>query len=144
MTVSDFIELYEFIQQINFGGGTMLFIFIFGAIIIEKCPAKIYPLTWLSGIAQHALGLDEIKEDMMDARRTRIIRFDDELLDKRLHRKDMFDAILIDCDKYERYCKGNQGYVNSVAGDSISHIKEVYHKLKQTDGFLIKREDDNE
>jgi hypothetical protein len=61
---------------------------------------------------------------------------DDELIEKRPHRKDMFDAILIDCDKYEKFCKAHHGYVNSVADDSINHIKEVYAELKREDAFL--------
>jgi hypothetical protein len=48
----------------------------------------------------------------------------------------MFDAILVDCDKYEKYCKLHHGYVNSVADDSIHHIKEVYAESKREDAFL--------
>jgi hypothetical protein len=104
--------------------------------LVEISPIKINPWSALCRWLQRQLSLDEIKEDLMDSRRTRIIRFDDELIEKRPHRKDMFDAILVDCDKYEKFCQTHHGYINSVANDSIRHIKEVYAELKREDAFL--------
>ena len=105
--------------------------------LIQISPIKINPWSAFGKWMRKQLALDEIKDDLMDARRTRILRFDDELIEKREHRKDMFDAILVDCDKYEKYCKEHKGYINSVANDSIKHIKEVYAELKRDNTFLI-------
>jgi hypothetical protein len=128
------MTLNEIINQLNLGNLSIIIFLILS--LIEISPIKINPWSMLCKWLQKQLSLEEIKEDLMDSRRTRIIRFDDELIEKRPHRKDMFDAILIDCDKYEKFCKAHHGYVNSVADDSINHIKEVYAELKREDAFL--------
>ena len=103
--------------------------------LIQISPIKFNPWSAFGKWVRKQLSLDEIKDDLMDARRTRILRFDDELIENKFHRKDMFDAILVDCDKYEKFCKENKGYVNSVADDSIKHIKEVYAEWKRENKF---------
>lgn len=128
------MNLKEIFENLNLGNVSIICFLLLS--FIEVSPIKINPWSALAKWLQKQLSLDEIKEDLMDSRRTRIIRFDDELIEKREHRKDMFDAILVDCDKYEKYCKSHHGYVNSVADDSIHHIKEVYAELKREDAFL--------
>lgn len=128
------MKLTELLNQLNLGNLSILLFLVLS--LVEISPIKINPWSALCKWLQRQLSLDEIKDDLMDSRRTRIIRFDDELIEKRPHRKDMFDAILVDCDKYEKYCKSHHGYVNSVANDSIQHIKEVYADLKREDAFL--------
>ena len=128
------MKLTELLSQLNLGNLSILLFLVLS--LVEISPIKINPWSALCKWLQRQLSLDEIKEDLMDSRRTRIIRFDDELIEKRPHRKDMFDAILVDCDKYERFCKSHKGYVNSVADDSIKHIKEVYAELKRDNTFL--------
>ena len=128
------MNLNDFLNNLNLGN--LSFIVIMALSLIQISPIKINPWSAFAKWIQKQLSLDEIKEDLMDSRRTRIIRFDDELIEKREHRKDMFDAILVDCDKYEKFCKNHHGYVNSVADDSIKHIKEVYAELKREDAFL--------
>lgn len=128
------MKLNELLNAINLGNLSILLFLVLS--LVEISPIKINPWSALCKWLQRQLSLDEIKDDLMDSRRTRIIRFDDELIEKRPHRKDMFDAILVDCDKYERYCKSHKGYINSVADDSIKHIKEVYAELKRDNTFL--------
>jgi hypothetical protein len=128
------MNLKEIFENLNLGNVSIICFLLLS--LIEISPIKINPWSALCKWLQRQLSLDEIKEDLMDSRRTRIIRFDDELIAKVEHRKDMFDAILVDCDKYEKYCKSHHGYVNSVADDSIHHIKEVYSELKREDAFL--------
>ena len=128
------MKLTELLNQPNLGNLSILIFLMLS--LVEISPIKINPWSALCKWLQRQLSLDEIKEDLMDSRRTRIIRFDDELIEKRPHRKDMFDAILVDCDKYEKFCKANKGYVNSVADDSIKHIKEVYAECKRDNSFL--------
>ncbi len=128
------MKLTEFLNQLNLGNLSILLFLVLS--LVEISPIKINPWSALAKWLRQKLSLDIIEEDLMDSRRTRIIRFDDELIEKREHRKDMFDAILVDCDKYEKFCKSHHGYVNSVADDSIHHIKEVYAELKREDAFL--------
>ena len=132
---SEIMNLNELFSQLNLGNVTALIFLVLS--LIQISPIKLNPWSAFGKWIRKQLSLDEIKDDLMDARRTRILRFDDELIEKRLHRKDMFDAILIDCDKYTKYCNEHKGgYVNSVADDSIKHIKEVYAELKRDNTFL--------
>lgn len=128
------MNLNDLFTNLNLGNLSVLFVLILS--LIQISPIQINPWSIFGKWVQKQLSLDEIKDDLMDARRTRIIRFDDELIEGRPHRKDMFDAILVDCDKYEKFCNGNKGYINSVANDSIKHIKEVYAELKRNNAFL--------
>ena len=136
MNLSNIIEM---LKQIDCNGGTMVVLLFIVGSLIQVSPLKINPWTWLGNTIRSWLGINDIKEDMMDARRTRIIQFDDELMNDEWHRKDMFDAVLIDCDKYEKYCLSHKGYVNSIAGDAIQHIKETYHEQKEKGGFLVRK-----
>ncbi len=133
------MNLNELLMKLNLGDLSIIVILTLS--LIQISPIKINPWSCFGTWLQKQLSLDEIKDDLMDARRTRILRFDDELMEKRKHRKDMFDAILIDCDKYERFCKENKGYVNSVADDSINHIKEIYAELKRDNTFLTNKKE---
>ncbi len=128
------MKLTELLNQLNLGNLSILLFLMLS--LVEISPIKINPWSALAKWLRRELSLDTIEDDLMDSRRTRIIRFDDELIAKQEHRKDMFDAILVDCDKYEKYCKSHHGYVNSVADDSIKHIKEVYAELKREDACL--------
>ena len=122
----------DFIEQHGFAVSTAILLL---ASLIQISPLRINPWSWAVNSARETLGINDMLSEMMDARRARIIQFDNELVDRRTHRKDMFDAIMIDCDKYERYCNSHKGYVNSIAGDAIRHIRETYHELKKNGGF---------
>lgn len=122
----------DFVEQHGFAVSTA---FLLLASLIQISPIRINPWSWIVDSARETLGINDMLSEMMDARRARIIQFDNELVDRRTHRKDMFDAIMIDCDKYERYCNSHKGYVNSIAGDAIRHIRETYHELKTNGGF---------
>lgn len=124
--------LFGFIDQHGFAISTVLLLL---ASLIQISPIKINPWSWIVNSSRETLGINDMLSEMMDARRARIIQFDNELVDKRTHRKDMFDAIMIDCDKYEHYCNTHKGYVNSIAGDAIQHIRETYHDLKKNGEF---------
>lgn len=72
--------------------------------------------------------------------RYRIIRFNDELLQKGeheiLHTKEHFDQILEDIDEYEDYCNLDRDYKNSKAAMAIEHIRQVYQKCADEGTFL--------
>lgn len=72
--------------------------------------------------------------------RYRIIRFNDELMQKGeheiLHTKEHFDQILDDIDEYEDYCRQDPDYQNSKAVMAIKHIRQIYHKCSDEGTFL--------
>jgi len=68
--------------------------------------------------------------------RARILRFDDELREKRLHSVEHFQEILRDCDNYESYCREHADYENSYAVDAISNIKKVFRQCKDDNNFI--------
>lgn len=77
------------------------------------------------------------KRDYATTCRYRIIRFNDELLEKdRLHTKEHFDQILDDIDEYEDYCRQDPDYQNSKAVMAIKHIRQVYQKCNNEGTFL--------
>ena len=85
------MNLNDLFTNLNLGNLSVLFVLILS--LIQISPIQINPWSIFGKWVQKQLSLDEIKDDLMDARRTRIIRFDDELIEVRPHRKDMFDAI---------------------------------------------------
>ena len=71
--------------------------------------------------------------------RYRIIRFNDELLQKEIfHTKEHFDQILDDIDEYEDYCRQDPDYKNSKAIMAINHIRQVYQKCTNEGNFYKK------
>ena len=70
------MNLKEIFDNLNLGN---LSIICFLALsLIEISPIKINPWSALAKWLRRELSLDTIEEDLMDSRRTRIIRFDDE------------------------------------------------------------------
>lgn len=115
--------------------------------VVEVSKIQINPWSWVGMYLQKLIGVRDLAErmdrrDAVDAR-SRIIRFDDECLNQMRHSKAMFDAILIDCDAYNEYCATHPGFRNSIAEDSIIHIKEIYHDCKVENDFLVVRKEDH-
>ena len=79
---------------------------------------------------------NERKEDNITACRSRIVRFNDELLRGDRHSKSMFDTILIDCTKYENYCSQHEDFQNGVATEGIANIRRCYRKCEVEGNFL--------
>lgn len=68
--------------------------------------------------------------------RTRILRFNDELLNETKHSKEMFDQALGDIDAYEKYCAKHPEFLNNRTTLSVEHIKRVYQKCEESRTFL--------
>jgi hypothetical protein len=68
------MTLNEIINQLNLGNLSIIIFLILS--LVEISPIKINPWSMLCKWLQKQLSLEEIKEDLMDSRRTRIIRFD--------------------------------------------------------------------
>jgi hypothetical protein len=135
MTLKELLETIPFFAWLGENSTGVLWAVIIIMSLIEVSPVKINPWKLIGKGLQKFFGIADIREELMDNRRTRILRFDDEMMNGVHHRKDLFDSILIDCDKYETYCKNSKGYVNSVANDSIKRIRDTYHDLKNKGKF---------
>lgn len=68
--------------------------------------------------------------------RTRIQRFNDELLHGVQHTKEHFDSVLLDCTRYNRYCEEHKGFANSVTQAAEAHIKSTYDECLSKRNFL--------
>ena len=79
---------------------------------------------------------EEAKEREANSRRTRILEFGDEILHGVDYSKEHFDNVLMDISAYENYCDEHPHYMNNVAEATIKHIKRVYQKCLDEDGFL--------
>lgn len=78
----------------------------------------------------------ERERDSVENCRSRIVRFNDELLRGDRHSKSMFDTILLDCTRYENYCGKHADFQNGVATESIANIRRCYRKCEEEGDFL--------
>lgn len=68
--------------------------------------------------------------------RVRIIRFNDEILDKKKHSKESFDQCLSDIDTYETYCEEHKDFKNNKTVMSVRNIKRTYDDCMKENTFL--------
>ena len=68
--------------------------------------------------------------------RTRILRFDDELINGVHHSREYFQQTLEEIDTYEEYCDRHPKYRNNACTLAIEHIRRVYTKLLDEGGFI--------
>lgn len=70
--------------------------------------------------------IQKSEEERIDRARSRILRFNDEVMMGEEHSKEHFDEILKDIDRYENYCDQHPSYENNKAVLAIKTIKEEY------------------
>ena len=58
--------------------------------------------------------------------RIRILHFEDELQEGRLHSKDSWDQVINDCDIYEKYCETHPRFKNGMTEATVRHIRHGY------------------
>ena len=68
--------------------------------------------------------------------RTRILRFDDELINGVHHSREYFQQTLEEIDTYETYCGKHPQYRNNACTLAIEHIRRVYTRLLDEGGFI--------
>ena len=68
--------------------------------------------------------------------RTRILRFDDELINGVHHSREYFQQTLEEIDTYETYCNKHPDYRNNACALAIEHIRNVYTKLLDERVFI--------
>ena len=81
--------------------------------------------------------IKEDEDDKARQARMRIIRFNDELCENRLHSESYFEDILDDIDMYEAYCDKHQDFKNGRGKTAMEHIKATYARIKSKGGFLM-------
>lgn len=121
--------------------------------IIQIFPIKLDPWSWLfrkigkimneeidTKVNSLEKGLTKLQiscdERAMNDCRTRILRFNDEILHKQLHTKEHFDQILVDISNYEMYCSEHKDYKNNIANLAIKHVKDTYNNCEADGTFL--------
>ncbi len=91
----------------------------------------------IAEISKQQQGLSKkIDENEAKGARRRILRFADELLQKKKHTKDYFDDILADIDMYDRYCKANPDFPNNRTMMAEANIKMAYKERLEEHDFL--------
>ena len=121
--------------------------------LIQIAPIKVNPWTALAkaiGRAMNAEVLEEVKrtrerldahiqsddERNADDRRTRILRFNNELIRDIPHTREDFIDILADIDDYEAYCRDHHTYKNNRAAHAIANIGRVYDERLAKHDFI--------
>lgn len=91
----------------------------------------------MQSIRQEVCGLrDDFDLERTITARTRILHFNDELLNDAKHSKESFDQVLSDIDTYEKYCDAHPKFLNNRTAMSVSHIKRTYQKCEDEHSFL--------
>lgn len=136
-------------EIISYGGGTFLFLMT----LIQIAPIKMNPWSAIAKAIGKAINadvlkeLDTVKKDLADhvkanevrnadEHRTRILRFNNELLRDISHTKEEFIDILADIDFYERYCREHKDYKNNRAVHAIANISRSYDERLRKHDFL--------
>ena len=111
--------------------------------VVDISPIKLDPWKWIFRQLGRALNgevLDRLAETQKkleahitaddernaDMRRTRILRFNNELIRDIPHTKEDFIDVLADIDDYEAYCREHPEYKNNRALHAIANIGRAY------------------
>ena len=132
------MDIFLTILGVVLGGGILAFI----QFLITRHDSKHDKLT---GVKESINALSEKvderfdtldrKIDMVNAKgderfavssRVRILRFEDELQEKRKHSKDSWDQAMADIDYYEAYCQAHPKFKNNQTAATVEHIKHGY------------------
>ena len=157
------MSLNDFLNNLNLGN--LSFIVIMVLSLVEISPIKINPWSVLIKWIAKLLGIVDLKteiiqlRDRMDelekkidnmkiseeekeqlkealAARRRILRFNDELLLKIKHSKEMFDDILKDITDYDNYCRTHPDFMNQKAVFAEQNVGKAYKKCMEENDFL--------
>lgn len=138
------------LKEILLGGGGLLLALL---TLVEIAPIKINPWSAIAKAIGRAINseimneLKAVKADLADhvrkddersadEYRSRILRFNNELLRDIPHTKEEFIDVLADIDQYERYCREHEDYRNNRAVHAITNISRVYDDRLREHDFL--------
>jgi hypothetical protein len=157
------MKLSEIINSLNLGNISIICFLVLS--LVEISPIKINPWSMLIKWFAQMLGIIELKTEIVQVRdrmdelekkidnmkisndeknqlkealaaRRRILRFNDELLQKVRHSKEMFDDILSDISDYDRYCRTHPDFVNQKAVFAEQNVGKAYKKCMEDNDFL--------
>ena len=79
---------------------------------------------------------DRVDSSSATNARTRVLRFDDELINGVHHSREYFQQTLEEIDTYETYCQKHPEFKNNACVLAIEHIRRVYSHLQDNNGFV--------
>ena len=80
--------------------------------------------------------VEESEERKTDTYRSRILRFNNELVRKLGHTEEDYNEILEIIDRYEDYCGTHPGYKNNKCAHAIKNVERMYDEMLRINGFL--------
>ena len=145
------------LKEILWGSGGAIIILL---TLIQITPIKVNPWTAVGRAIGRALNadlfkeLDEVKrsqkaikealdahvriddERNADGHRARILRFNNELIQRIPHTREEFIEVLTEIDYYERFCTTHPDYKNNRAVHAIDNIGRVYNERMKEHDFI--------
>ena len=79
----------------------------------------------------------KVDENQATTMRVRILRFENELQENRLHSKDSWDQCMDDIRRYELYTEKHPEFKNNITIASINHIEKKYEELLEKRAWTI-------
>ena len=157
------MNLKEIFDNLNLGNLSILLFLVLS--LVEISPIKINPWSMLIRWFARLLGISDLKteivqlRDRMDelekkidnmkiseeekeqlkealAARRRILRFNDELLLKIKHSKEMFNDILKDITDYDNYCRTHPDFKNRKSVFAEENVTRAYQDCMENNSFL--------
>ena len=157
------MNLKEIFENLNLGNVSIICFLLLS--LIEIAPIKVNPWSMLIRWIAKLLGISDLKTEIVQVRdrmdelekkidnmqisndeknqlkealaaRRRILRFNDELLQKVRHSKEMFDDILSDISDYDRYVRTHPDFVNQKAVFAEQNVGKAYKKCMEENDFL--------
>lgn len=128
--------------------------------VVQVSKIEINPWSWLAKTIGNALNagvMDEIKqvktaqeetrkklddhieeseERKADNYKSRVLRFNNELVRGLGHTEEDYNEILDIIWKYENYCKTHENYQNNKMPHAIKNVERMYDEMLKTNGFL--------
>ena len=157
------MKLTELLSQLNLGNLSILLFLVLS--LVEISPIKVNPWSVLIKWIAKLLGIVELKTEIVQVRnrmdelekkidqmkiseeeksqlkealsaRRRILRFNDELLLKIKHSKEMFNDILKDITDYDNYCRTHPDFKNKKAVFVEENVARAYQDCMENNSFL--------
>jgi hypothetical protein len=103
----------------------------------EKKDKNSEVLAALKSIKDKIVGIESrMDKENADCARRNILSFDDELRRGMEHSEESFNQVLQDIKYYRNFCRTHADYENDKATSAISHIREVYQRVKNENKFI--------
>lgn len=149
------MTIKEVIEALIADRGPIIAIFLIATTLVQIAPIKINPwsalLRWIGNqlnkeviakiddvdkrLNEHIR--DSMEEDIR-VRRASILDFGSSVIRGVNYHKEKFNAMINECDSYEKYCEDNH-IINGVATASIAEIRRIYQEHLRNNDFLVEK-----